>query len=236
MHSEMMNTLTDKLITKSLELGATVAGLVSIGDLFSYPAHDGFPITQEADMEDSVLVLGLNHPPSMPELDWFIGRGGTEGNRILMRINAGLVGWLLENFGIQSRDLPYYAEKGGVLLKDSAVLAGLGIVGINNLLVSPTYGPHLRFRALLISASLTASARPDYSPCKGCGRPCLEVCPEGALTAEFFDSDACLRRMARDGAGDLVMDVSAVEVKDQFGFCRLCELACPLSGSRQRFK
>jgi epoxyqueuosine reductase len=225
-----MDTLAEKLIIKALELGATVAGIANMGDLLSCSSHKDFPITQEADDKDSILVLGLHHPPFRPELDWFIGRGGTEGNRILMRLNAGLSAWLLENYGIWSRDLHYYPEKGGVLLKDASVLAGLGVIGINNLLLVPRYGPNLRFRALLVNAPLPAAKRSEFSPCEGCDQPCLGVCPERALTEGYFDQEACLRHMAKDGAGDLVMDVSSVKVKDPFGFCRLCELACPLSG------
>jgi epoxyqueuosine reductase len=228
-----MDALSDKLITKAMDLGATVAGLANMGDLLSYSTHNGFPIIRQADEQDSVLVLGLDHPPSRPELDWFIGRGGTEGNRILMRINANLRAWLQGNYGIRSQDLHYYAEKGGVFLKDAAVLAGLGVVGVNNMLLVPRYGPNLRFRALLVNALLPSATRPDHSPCDGCDQPCLHVCPEGALAEGFFDREACLRHMAKDGAGDLMMDVSSVEVKDSFGFCRMCELACPLSGRDQ---
>ena len=121
-----MDTLAEKLITKALDLGASVAGLAGMGDLCSYSTHNGYPITRAAGEQDSVLVLGLDHPPLRPELDWFIGRGGTEGNRTLMRINAVLSSWLHENYGIGSRDLHYYAERGGVFLKEAAVLAGLG--------------------------------------------------------------------------------------------------------------
>jgi epoxyqueuosine reductase len=224
-----MDALAEKLITKTLDLGATVAGIANMGDLLSCSSHDGFPIAAKAGEQDSVLVVGLDHPPSKPDLDWYIGRGGTEGNRILMRINAALGAWLQENYGVLSQDLHYYAERGGVFLKDAAVLAGLGAVGINNMLVVPRYGPNLRFRALLVNAPLLPAKRSDYSPCEGCDKPCLYVCPEGALDGGIFNREACLRHMAKDGAGDLMMDLSTVKVKDPFGFCRLCELACPLS-------
>jgi epoxyqueuosine reductase QueG len=139
----------------------------------------------------------------------------------------------MEKYGVKSRDLHYYAEKGGIFLKDAAVLAGLGTVGVNNLLVVPWYGPNLRFRALLVSAPLTSSPRSDYLPCEGCDQPCLDVCPEKALEEGSFHREACLRHMAKDGAGDMVMDVSTIEINEQIGFCRLCELACPLSGQER---
>jgi len=227
-----MDTLAESLINKSIDLGATVAGLANMGDLFYSSSHEGFPITQKAKEEDSVLVMGFHHPPSRSELDWYIGRGGTEGNRILMRINSSLCGWLDEKYGIQAQDLPYYVEKGGVFLKDAAVLAGLGVVGINNMLIVSGYGPNVRLRGLLVNVPLPVARRSDYSPCEGCHRPCLHICPEKALADGSYDQEACLRRMAgvRDMAGYRVMDSSSETEKVEIRFCRECELVCPLSG------
>jgi epoxyqueuosine reductase len=225
-----MEILAASLIEKSVEMGATVAGLVSVGELLATPSHEGVPILEMDDTQDAVLVLGLHHPASKPELDWYTGRGGTEGNRMLMRINKGLIAWLKEGFEIGARDLPYYVEKGGVFLKDAAVLAGLGMVGLNNLMIVPGYGPCVRFRGLLVKAPLPSTGRVDYSPCEGCHQTCLTVCPEEALADGSFDREACLRNMRdtlREGAQYLVMDSSSVDGPLEVKFCRMCELACP---------
>jgi len=223
--------LATSLIEKAVELGATVAGLTSVGELLASPSHEGIPILEMDDVKNSVLVLGLHHSPSRPELDWYTGRGGTEGNRVLMRINRSLIAWLEEGFGIGARDLPYYIERGGVFLKDAAVLAGLGMVGVNNLMIVPGYGPYVRFRGLLVNASLPPTGRIDYSPCESCHRPCLTICPEGALADGSFDREACLRHMSKEGAGDLLMDSLPVDGAPEVKFCRMCELACPLAGN-----
>jgi len=39
--------------------------------------------------------------------------------------------------GINACPLPYRVEQGGILLKDAAVLAGLGVTGKNNLVITP---------------------------------------------------------------------------------------------------
>jgi epoxyqueuosine reductase len=39
------------------------------------------------------------------------------------------------------RPLPYKVEEGGMFLKDAATLAGLGIIGKNNLLITPEFEP-----------------------------------------------------------------------------------------------
>ena len=231
-----MEILAASLIEKAAELGATVAGLASVGELLTSPSHEGISILEMDDAEDIVLVLGLHHPPSRPELDWYTGRGGTEGNRILMRINRNLIAWLKESFEIGARDLPYYIEKGGVFLKDAAVMAGLGMLGVNNLMIVPGYGPHVRFRGLLVNAPLPPAGRVDYSPCEDCHRPCLTVCPEEALADGSFDREACLRNMSRQGAGCLVMNSSSMDEVREVRFCRICELACPLADNNDKVR
>lgn len=231
-----MENLAASLVEKAVELGATVAGLTSVGELSASPSHNGILVLETDKDSDAVLVLGLHHPPSQPELDLYTGKGGTEGNRILMRINKNLIAWLHEGFGIVARDLPYYVEYGGIYLKDAAVLAGLGTVGVNNLMIVPQYGPYVRFRALLVHALLPPTGRAEYSPCEECHRPCLAVCPESALAEGSFDQEACLSNMrdkSREGAQYLVMDTSKMTDKMEVSFCRMCELACPIgAGTR----
>jgi hypothetical protein len=41
--------------------------------------------------------------------------------------------WLEEQLGIKAYSLPYQIEFGGAFLKDSVHLAGLGVIGRNNL-------------------------------------------------------------------------------------------------------
>jgi epoxyqueuosine reductase len=233
-----METLAASLVEKAVELGATVAGLTSVSELRGSPSHDGIPVLETDKDGDAVLVLGLHHPPSQPELDLYTGKGGTEGNRILIRINKNLIAWLHEGLGIEARDLPYYVEHGGIYLKDAAVLAGLGAVGVNNLMIVPEYGPHIRFRALLVHALLPPTGRVEYSPCEECQRPCLAVCTEGALVEGSFDREACLNKMrdaSRVGAQYLVMDPSKVTDVLEVSFCRMCELACPIgAGGREK--
>ena len=51
-----------------------------------------------------------------------------------------------EELGINALSLPYQIEFGGTFLKDSAVLAGLGVIGKHNLLVTPEFGSDLRLQ------------------------------------------------------------------------------------------
>ena len=45
--------------------------------------------------------------------------------------------WLEKDLSVTTYRPPYFIESGGIVLKDSAVMAGLGCVGKNNLVVTP---------------------------------------------------------------------------------------------------
>ena len=51
---------------------------------------------------------------------------------------------------VSAYPLPYHVKKGGLFLKDAAVLSGLGIIGKNNLLLHPAWGPRIRLRSILM--------------------------------------------------------------------------------------
>jgi epoxyqueuosine reductase len=126
-------------------------------------------------------------------LDWWGQiRGQTLGNRRLMDLAESIARWLLEEQGIKARPLPYHVEKGGVFLKDSAILAGLGVLGKNNLLVTPEFGPRVRLRALFLNVELEPTGPADFDPCAGCGRPCQRACPNNAFESGSFCRPLCL--------------------------------------------
>ena len=66
------------------------------------------------------------------------------------------------------RPLPYRVEHGGTLFKDAAALAGLGTIGKNSLVITPEYGPHVRFKALFLDVDLEPTGPIDFTPCKSC--------------------------------------------------------------------
>lgn len=219
--------LTDQIIAQARELGADAAGVVSIKTLKGSPSHLTEPIVDWADKQGSVLILGLAHPKGEPVLDWWDGRKGTEGNRRLMAVGEKLVTWLRKDQGLEAADLPYHADKGGVFLKDSAVLAGLGVIGRNNLFVSPDFGPRLRLRGTLIKAELSDSPRLEFDPCADCPAPCLKVCPQGALTEDGYSRPQCRQQM--DWDVDHAVPVENPQPGDpesHIRYCRRCELAC----------
>jgi epoxyqueuosine reductase len=259
------------ILGAATENGATLAGIARLEDLKVSHSHkiytklgnytgigtvqaDGtLPNSQLFNWPDSVksvLVIGLSHPENKPELDWWDGRG-TPGNRILVDI-INLTSQQIEcNLKVKTRKLHYYVEKGGVFLKDAAVLAGFGCIGKNNMLLTPSYGPRVRLRALFLDADISPTGPIPFDPCPDCKVFCRKVCPENAMDekAPFFQSiDFYESLPARDGAYNrhlcnIRMEKDVAESsKNNYGrqpmikYCRKCEFICPVGKKRAGYK
>ena len=209
MNSPTGSELTEKIIEKAKTLGAAIAGVASVESLKASPSHRIYPKigmnlrVHWRDAQDhvkpeavawptdavSAVVIGVVHNADEPELDWWDGKG-TPGNRILMRINKKLSEWIENTFSIKTYKLPYFVEKGGIFLKDAAVMAGLGCIGKNNLVITPGYGPRIRFRALLLDRKAEAAGPLEFNPCEGCKQPCRKACPIKAFQNTIYSADA----------------------------------------------
>jgi epoxyqueuosine reductase len=193
------------------------------------------------DAVKSVLVIGLSHPEDKPELDWWDGRG-TLGNRILIDIIKNTSRRIENSPGVKTRKLHYYVEKGGVFLKDAAVLAGLGCIGKNNMVITPSYGPRIRLRALFLEAEIEPTGPIYFDPCSDCKVLCRSVCPENAMAEEApflktiemarrlpgrdgtYNRERCNLRMEKDGTESTKNDSEPPVIR----FCRKCEFICPV--------
>lgn len=189
-----------------------------------------------------MLVIGLSHPEDQPELDWWDGKG-TPGNRRLIEILNSTRHQIEQRLHVNTWKLPYHIEKGGIFLKDAAVLAGLGVIGLNNMVVTPDWGPRIRLRALFLDADVEPIYCEPFLPCTDCSRPCRSVCPQYAMDKRVpaFDTiDASVDLPGRDGSYDrklcniqMERDEAAITAKGLVEpavvkYCRLCEFACPV--------
>jgi len=252
-----------RIIDAAIENGATLAGIASMQALRVSASHtiyrdmgdySGIGTVKAKDGEQnerlfewpdsvrSVLVIGLSHPKDKPELDWWDGRG-TPGNRVLIEIIKQTSLQIESNLKLKTHKLHYYVEKGGVFLKDAAVLAGFGCIGKNNMLLTPSYGPRIRLRALFIEADIHPTGPIAFDPCSDCKVYCRSVCPENAMDEKasifntiehaghlpgkdgFYDREICNIRMEKD-----VSESKKVRVKkqSQIKYCRKCEFVCPV--------
>lgn len=261
------------LSARARELGADLVGFVPSQHLRKSPSRhtegarfgaSGLDLGHINNLEHSpydlgdgwtAVVIAVSHPASRPELDWFKSSGNTPGNANLIRITRELATWLEHAEHRSTIPLHYYVEKGGIYLKDAAVHAGLGCVGMNNLLVTPEFGPRVRLRALMVNANLEGTGPIDFDPCRNCVQYCRSVCPQGAFADDSNDSsdDGAIQLPGRDDSyvrarclvqmdgewaalGSDAQDTTTLGMDDEVGcaaaehvvkHCRLCELACP---------
>lgn len=259
----------EKIIAQAKDFGADLAGIARVADLKDSPSHwlskimpdfEGVGthpsdhkkrgIVQWPEGAKSAIVIAISHPRSRPELDWWVdstnGKGNTAGNRRLMDITGKLADWLEHKTDMRCFKLPYNIEKGGIYLKDAAVLAGIGCIGMNNLVITPQFGPRQRIRVMLVNAVLPSTGSMDFDPCNGCDMPCRKVCPQQAFKRPVYsqavygretlpgrtgvyDRFRCNEQMLIDEANVETVDIEKKEaVVRQVKYCRRCEMACPI--------
>jgi epoxyqueuosine reductase len=253
-----------RIVARALAMGADLAGMASAGALRASPSYAAADAVGGGEMGEpaavgwpreakSALVIALSHPGGSPELDWW-DSDGSPGDRRLAGINTRLSRWIERELGIAAHPMPYSVSGGGVYLKDAAVLAGLGCLGRNNLLVTPGLGPRVRLRAMLLEEALPSTGPLDFDPCARCEAPCRRACPQNAFAAPHpafaeayrevlpgrdgrFSRAACMVQMDRDVADSQAkagrLRTRLADRYDQRGrikYCRACELACPVGG------
>jgi epoxyqueuosine reductase QueG len=106
-------------------------------------------------------------------------------------------------------------------------LAGLGWIGKSCLLITPSYGPRVRFATILTDAPLKAGS-PISVKCNDC-RECVDVCPVKAFTGASFNPSE--PREVRFNANLCRSYGKKREEKLGEGFCGLCVYVCPYGRS-----
>jgi epoxyqueuosine reductase len=168
-------------------------------------------------MEDPVLDLWL-HLPS-----WRAQNKPSRAfeDEILRGVSLRL-SLLLEREGYWAEPAPY---EPGLYLKEVGVLAGLGVIGKNNLLITEEYGPRVRLRAVYTSASLEPDPmieNRDY--CRKC-KICVDSCPANAFDTGKYDRGACLSYCSAN-----LKEITRYSVL----WCMQCSNACPIGRDKDR--
>ncbi|MCP4020514.1 MAG: epoxyqueuosine reductase [Desulfobacteraceae bacterium] len=201
-------SLSIQIIEKALEFGTSLAGIANIGELKHSPSHKiseqiaglytGVGTKQVEGRKPgmvewpqnakSAVVIAVEHPSDAPDMDWWLNglKGGTKGNAKLMAVFSKLSHWLESKKKIKCIKLAYHIEHGGVFMKDTAVLGGLGCIGKNNLLVTPEFGSRVRLRVMMLDVDLPSSGIADFDPCTDCKEYCRKACTQKAFENTIY--------------------------------------------------
>lgn len=186
----------------------------------------------------SVVVIGL--PVQLPVLDtapsiWYRSLYNTINTlldqytyRLSVFLNeAGYPSVFVPRDGYGDREV---LRKNPVVFfshRHAALLAGLGNFGVNNTLLTPGYGPRVRFGSVLTAAPLPPDPLMDTALCNRC-MACVRHCPAGALDEEDYpagltDRSACIAH------GD------ALNAR-YLSPCGICIKVCPIGDDRRHYQ
>lgn len=109
----------------------------------------------------------------------------------------------------------------------AACLAGLGVRGMNSLLITEKYGSYV-FIGEIVTTLGFETKNAELRDCAGCGR-CLEACPAKALGKNGVDSEKCLSAITqKKGSLSEAEEKLMLECGCVWG-CDICQDICPMN-------
>jgi len=237
----MNEQIKDRLLNRCREMEIPLIGVADVGRWVDPPFSHWMPseffpqaIFPEA---QSVIVIGL--PIPLPVLEtspsiWY-RELYTTVNILLDQFTYRLAGFLTRE-GYPSVPVPrdgYGSIE--VLLKNpvaffsqrhAAFLAGLGNFGINNMILTPEFGPRVRFGSVLTIASLPPDPLRVDPLCIRCMR-CVHLCPSFALAEEDYPAGTTDKHACASWSDQLH--------KRYISPCGICIKVCPVGNDREQF-
>jgi epoxyqueuosine reductase QueG len=198
--------------------------LLGVAPAAEFPAVPGWA--------QSVVVLGLAALDPAYDLELYLEQ---EGDRrwskwAYERIAAGAarLALAMAGLGYPAQHLTYEDSLALIDLKAAAVRAGLGVRGLNNLVITRRFGPRVRFGAVFATLPL-ADGEPlhDYY-CVSCSL-CIAACPTGALAPGGFERSRCIAEFEPDAAmAALQARLLSFPTPGTRLQCAACIDACPI--------
>lgn len=267
-------SLGNQIIEKAVKFGACLAGVANVEDLKKSPSHNiseqiaatmgggvGTKVVEGRkpgevvwpEKAKSAVVIAVEHPKDAPDMDWWLKglKGGTKGNVKLISVFSKLADWLKQEKSIEVIKIPYHIEHGGVFMKDTAVLGGLGCIGKSNILVTPQFGSRIRLRVMLLDEDLPSTGIMGFDPCADCKAYCQKSCPQKAFDKKIYSEQEygqtdlpgrtgvysrfqCNLQMETDIAHGKEVQIEGTDILGhEVRYCRRCEMACPVGKSKK---
>jgi epoxyqueuosine reductase len=111
--------------------------------------------------------------------------------------------------------------------RHAALLAGLGTFGVNNTVLTPEYGPRVRFGSILTTADLPPDPMLETELCTHCMR-CVKMCPTNALKKEDYPEGLTDKKACSSYSAELN--------KRYIAPCGICIKVCPIGNDRKLYE
>ncbi len=184
----------------------------------------------------SMLVLGLATLDEAFDYEIYIAYDGhCRWHKFVYAVlearSARLAG-CLRAAGLRADHLLFDDSISVIDLRVAAVAAGLGVEGLNGLVVSPEYGPRIRFTAVFAAADWQRDgALGDYY-CLNCTR-CWGGCPTAAIGPQGFDRSLCIAEFNPTPAMAIRQrEMQTYPTPVTRSQCVACLAACPIGQRR----
>lgn len=222
--------LSELLKLKAIDLGATVVGIAD-GDGFE-SAPEGHKPRDILEGATGVVSIGVAQPkavlrramPTQYTRNIFTTAAQVDG--IASQLSLWIEDHGFEAIPISARfmymDAMSGVFRGDLSHKHTAMLAGLGEIGLNTLLINPKYGTRLLLASVVTDAPLSPDAPFGDVLCSrsGCLK-CIKVCPVNALSESGnIDKLRCARHYRQ--YADIYFETGGLY------FCRECRKVCPI--------
>ena len=237
----MSGTIREQIVGKCAKLDIPLVGFASAKKWDSPPFEPWVPseFRPRAIWPEVKTVIVIGIPVSIPIIDtapsiWYHELYRTVNT--LLDTSAFRIATFLNAQGLPSIYLPRDGYGSISVLKEkpvaffshrhAAYLAGLGTFGINNMLLTPQFGPRVRFTTIFTSAKIDTNPFVENDLCVKCMR-CVEVCPVKAIPGKDYP----------DGITDKIRCATRSEalLKRFISPCGLCIKVCPVGEDRTLF-
>ena len=211
----------DELRRQAQGLGFEVFGVAPGGEFPGVPAWSR-----------SVVVLGMPALDPALDLELYVEEGDRRwwSKWAYERLAAGAarLALLLAGEGHRAQPLTYEDSLAVLDLKAAAVRAGLGVRGLNTLVITRRYGPRVRLGALFTDLELEPDQPVVDYYCVSCTL-CLAACPTGALGLDGLDRSRCIAEFEPDAAMvELQKRLCQFPTPHTRLQCAACVTSCPV--------
>lgn len=202
--------LADEIRQICLENGADEVGLVEVGRpelaLEREVILQVYPLTQTIISLSRALNRENMHSPARAVANGEFRRAEEDlfriSGEILRRLNTQDIRGVTLNPAFPMDMNRWPGKTWDVSHKTIAVEAGIGVIGLNRLVLSPRFGSTILLNSICINARMDHyDQRLEQNPCLNC-HLCAAVCPTGAVKKDGgFDFMACATHSYRDLSG-----------------------------------